>query len=378
MNIHRGYFTSLLLLGVVGCSSLLGSKDNSPVPVDVPVFKAVTQLQVSSLLSVDKAEGETFSPVWFNSEVFAVGKDGEVSITRLEDKSKSKSLVFDKELSAGLDANSEMVVAASRKGQVIALGLDGKVRWTQEVRSEVITRPRIVGGRVLVRAQDGRLIALSAINGEVQWQSEVRNPSLSLHVPSGLTPTETGVYAAFPGGKLRFYDLATGGLLWESWVAQPKGASELERVTDVVGDPWLDTNQVCAVSYQGKVACFERNKGEQLWAREFSSVTGLDGDHRFVYATDASSVVYAFDKLTGRQIWKQDKLYARALTRPTVFGKYIAVADFEGKLFLLDSETGEFAAMADVGHAVRAPLVLANERLLVQSTNGDVSLVWLQ
>lgn len=378
MNIRRGYFASLLLLGLVGCSSLFGAKDNSPVPVDVPVFKPTAQLQVRSLLSVDKAGGATFSPVWVNTEVFATGKDGEVSFTSLEDKSKSKSLVFGKELSAGLDANAEMLVAASRKGQVIALGLDGKVRWIQEVRSEVITRPRIVGNRVLVRAQDGRLLALSAANGELQWQSEVKNPALSLHVPSGLTPADTGVYAAFPGGKLRFYDLATGNLLWENWVAQPKGASELERVTDVVGDPWLDTNQVCAVSYQGKVACFERNKGEQLWAREFSSVTGLDGDHRFVYATDATSVVYAFDKLTGRQIWKQDKLYARALTRPTVFGKYIAVADFEGKLFLLDSETGELAAMGDVGHAVRAPLVLANESLLVQSTNGDVSLVRLQ
>lgn len=377
MKIYRGYWASILLLGLAGCASLFGPKDNSPVPVDVPSFKASVEMKSTELLSVSKAGDSTFSPAYSNSDVFAVGKKGDLLIRKL-DQSKTLELSFGKELSAGVDTNGEMIVAASRKGQIIALGLDGKVRWTQETKSGVITRPRLVGDLVLIRTQDGRLLALANASGEIKWQSEVRNPPLSLHVPSGITPGEKGVYAAFPGGKLRYYDLAAGNLLWESWVAQPKGASELERVTDVVGDPWLDSNQVCAVSYQGKVACFERNRGEQLWARDFSSVTGLDGDHRYVYATDATSVVYAFDKLTGRQIWKQDKMFARALTKPTVFGKFIAVADFEGMVFLMDSETGDLVGKSDVGHEVRAPLVLLEERLIVQSTNGTVSIVQLQ
>lgn len=392
MNNRLSYLAATLVLGLVGCASLWGPKDNTPEPVEVPHFVESVHLKKSDLYSVDKAGPAIFSPAWINDQVFAVGADGEVAWSGL-DKTEHKSLSFNRDplswyqklwsarqqvLSAGVDANSEMMVAVTPKGVVLALGLDDKLRWQQAIGAEVITRPRLVGDSVLIRAQDGRLLALSALNGEIRWQSEVKNPPLSLHVPTGLAVVDNVVYAAFPGGKLRAYDLAKGNLLWENWVAQPKGASDLERVTDVVGDPWLDGNQVCAVSYQGKVACFERFKGEQIWAREFSSVTGLDGDHRYVYATDATSVVFAFDKMTGRQIWKQDKLYARRLTRPTVFGKYIALADFEGKVFLLDSETGDLVAQADVDDEVRAPLLVANERLIVQTLDGDVLTLRLQ
>lgn len=392
MNNRLSYLAASLVFGLAGCAALMGPKDNTPQPVDVPRFVAAVQFKETDLFGVDKAGSAVFYPAWINDQVFAVGADGVVAWGPL-DKPDQKTVSFNREplswfkklwtghqqtLSAGVDANADMMVAVTPKGTVLALGLDDKIRWQQAIGAEVISRPRLVGESVFVRAQDGRLIVLSAANGDIRWQSEVKNPPLSLHVPTGLAVADKVVYAAFPGGKLRAYDIAKGNLLWENWVAQPKGASDLERVTDVVGDPWLDDSQVCAVSYQGKVACFERAKGEQIWAREFSSVTGLDGDHRYVYATDANSVVFAFDKMTGRQIWKQDKLYARRLTRPTVFGKYIALADFEGKVFLLDSETGDLAAMADVDDEVRAPLVVANERLIVQTLDGDVLTLRLQ
>lgn len=35
----------------------------------------------------------------------------------------------------------------------------------------------------------------------------------------------------------------------------PRGASDLERLTDVVGSPQIAGNLLCAVAYQGRIVC---------------------------------------------------------------------------------------------------------------------------
>lgn len=362
-------------LGLAACSSLF-PKDNTPDPVEVPEFKPTVELKTSLDFSVDDSGTALFEPLWLQGMAWAVGVDGKVKVH--SEKGDTRELAFGDVLGSGIDGNDTMLVAASAKGLILAMSSDGKRLWQRELGAEVLARPRLAGDSVYVRTKDGRLLALAADTGAIRWQSEVKNPPLVLHVPNGMTFSDSTVFAAFPGGRLRAHDRAEGKLLWEAFVAQPKGASELERMTDVVGDPWLDGSQVCAASYQGKIGCFDSTRGESLWSRDFSSSTGLGGDHRHVYATDASSHVVAFDKASGRQVWKQDKMYARRLTRPTVFGNWVAVADYEGKVYLLNAENGELSGIADVGDAVRAAPVLAGEGLLVQDEDGAVSLLRLR
>src|SRR3972149_5348703 len=90
------------------------------------------------------------------------------------------------------------------------------------------------------------------------------------------------VFAGFSGGKLVAVLLANGGVRWEATVSLPRGTTELERVTDVVGLPWISEREVCAVAYQGRVACFDVITGNLLWARPMSSTAGLDADPRYV------------------------------------------------------------------------------------------------
>ena len=363
------------VLGMSACSSLF-TKSNVPEPVEVPEFKASAELKTVFDFSVDSARTSLFEPLWVKGTAWAVGVDGKLKAR--SENGDTRALSFDEDLGSGVDGDDSMLVAASAKGRVLAISTDGKRLWQRETGAEVLARPRLVGDSVYVRTQDGRLLVLAAASGDIRWQAEVKNPSLVLHVPNGMAFSDSTVFAAFPGGRLRAYARADGKLVWEGWVAQPKGATELERMTDVVGNPWLDGSQVCAASYQGKIACFDAERGEIRWSRDFSSSSGLSGDHRYIYATNADSQVVAFDKTTGRQIWKQDKMYARRLTQPTVFGNWVAVADFEGKVYLLKAENGELAAINDVGDGVRSAPVLADEGLLVQDEDGDVSLLRLR
>lgn len=370
-------YTALsLLLGLYGCSLLQPAKDNAPEPVPEPEFKERVHLQAALELDVDEAGFRLFEPFMYDGLVHAVGENGKLEARAAD--GRTLELRLDRQLSAGIDGNATLLVAANAGGEVLAWSRDGSRRWAYAAQAQILQRPRLAGDLVLVRTVDGRLLALAAADGQLRWQVEVKNPALMLQGVSGLAFNEESVFVGYPDGRLRAYQLADGRQIWETWVARSKGSNELDRMADVAGTPWLDSEQVCVASYQGKVGCFGLQRGEARWSRDFSSSTGVDGDHRHVYATDASGTVVAFDKFSGSTVWKQERLFARKVTRPTVFGKYVAVADMDGVVYLLEGENGELAGKYDAGDAVRVPLQQVQESLLVQDEEGNVSLLRLK
>jgi outer membrane protein assembly factor BamB len=180
------------------------------------------------------------------------------------------------------------------------------------------------------------------------------------------------LYAGFPGGKLVALNAANGAQYWEVTVALPRGATELERVADVMGNPAVDETQVCAVAYQGRVACFERQKGTLLWARDTSSNSGLAMDERNVYVTDDKDAVTAYDKSSGRAGWRQDKLARRQVTAPLALGAWVVVADAEGYVHVLSSADGSFVARAKVDSSVRTAPTDIGPGFAVQTAKGSV------
>lgn len=376
MNLILRYGALLALAGLAGCGSLFSS-DNAPKPADEPEFELQVRLDSVLQFSVDSAGWRQFEPAVTDGLVHAVGQDGKLRAEAGD--GRSMQLELSGGLTAGVAVSGEQLLVAGQDGRVISYGRDGRQRWLYQAGAQVMSRPQLVGDTVFVRSADGRVLALSAADGALRWQSEVKNPALTLHVPPAVTVSEERVYAGFADGRLRALRRDNGAMQWEVWVSRAKGGNELERMADVVGAPWLDGDQqICAVSFQGKIGCYELLRGEARWSRDFSSATGLDGDHRQVYSTDVSGVVVAFDKFSGQPVWKQDALFARQVTRPTVFGRFVAVADMDGVVYLLDAGTGKFMSKYDAGGAVRAPLQVVNESLLVQDVRGDVTLLRLR
>src|SRR5574340_807636 len=210
-----------------------------------------------------------------------------------------------------------------------------------------------VADTVITRTGDGRVHGVSAADGSREWLYSRNLPALSLRGSGGMVARDDVLYAGFPGGKLVALNAANGAQLWEATVALPRGATELERVADVMGAPVVDERQVCAVAYQGRVACFDRRNGAPLWARDVSSNSGLAMDARNLYVTDDKDAVIAYDKDSGRAGWRQDKLARRQVTAPLAFGDWVIVADAEGYVHVLSAEDGSFVARTKVDGSVR-------------------------
>jgi outer membrane protein assembly factor BamB len=210
-------------------------------------------------------------------------------------------------------------------------------------------------------------------DGRRKWLYQRASPALTLR--SAAPPVIDGnyVFAGFPGGKLVAVGLGNGVSAWEGTVALPKGTTELERVADVTSPPVISGRTICAVAFQGRVACFDLHNGNLLWARDMSSSAGLAMDSRYLFVTDDKSVVHALDLFSGSSVWKQDALSMRRVSAPLPRRGWVAVADAQGIVHFLNREDGAFAARVDTdgGPVMASPQALGSG-LVAQTGKGGL------
>lgn len=365
----------LLRLAIATLTALLlgGCGSTGPKPAPLPEFKPAAKLRVEWRANVGSAGHYLFTPAFYQDGVYAAGSGGK--IVRLNAATGRTVWRVDAKapLSGGVGVGENMVMVGTAKGAVLAYDLDGKPLWKSTVSSEVLSAPQAAGGFVVVRSGDSRIFGLDAKDGTRRWEYQTLMPPLTLRANPGVIIIEGFVIAGMPAGKLVALNLANGGVVWETVVAAPKGDNELERITDIAGVPLAEQKTVCAVTFQGRAACYETERGGQLWARVASSVGGLVADERNVYLSEDTGAVVALDKNTGASAWKQDRLARRSPSTPLVFGNHVVVGDFEGQVHFLKIEDGSFAARIGTdGGAIAAAPRRVDDKVLVQTRKGGV------
>jgi outer membrane protein assembly factor BamB len=345
---------------------------DSKKPGPLPELKASATASVSWQAQVGTA-GPGFSPAVLSDAIYAAAQDG--AIVRL-DPANGRSIwriSADQKLSAGVGADATLVVVGTDKGDVLAFFPDGKPAWKARVSTEVVAPPRVADGVVVVFTGDGRIHALNAADGARKWINQRATPALIVRNYAGGVVTRGGLFAGTAGGHLLALDLSTGIVGWDGTVANPKGATELERIADVTGLPLVLERDVCAVAYQGRVACFDLARGTLSWSRDISSLNSMAGDAKNIYLTDDKGSVHALDRSTGASVWKQDLLALRKIGGPQMIGDFVGVVDVEGYLHVLSPVNGAYVGrLATDGKAPTAQPELLLTGALWQSTSGTL------
>ena len=379
----------ILMLAAVGtvsaCSTLSDAVDavtpfsSSKIKIaPLPALTAAIDAKAAWTVSTGKAADYSFAPAVVGTTAFVAGRDGD--ILKIEDGKVVWKINAGQPLSAGVGADRKLVVVGTSKGEVLAFSAqDGKPLWQARVSSEVLATPAVSDSGVVVRSGDNR-VALFDEAGSRKWVYQRATPALSVRSVGAPVFADQFVFVGFPGGKVVALSLQHGAPVWEGVVALPKGATELDRVADVVATPVVDGRQLCAVAFQGRVACFDMGQGGALiWSRDISSAAGLTLDGRYLFVTDDAGVVYALDRQSGSSLWKQDKLKGRRVSAPIVRRGVVAVGDGEGYVHLLSREDGAFVARVSIGSTpISAPMQSIGTSLLVQTSGGKVGAIEIQ
>ena len=350
------------------------TKDERRVPTPLVDIKPVLTVEQAWKASVGKAGRYLFSPVAIGDFIYAAGANGTVAKIDAKTGQDVWRIKLKDDLSAGVGSDGNLSAVGGLKGNVYVLGPDGKQLWTATAPGEIISPPLVGNDVVIVRTIDGKVIAYNAQTGEQKWVFQARAVPLNLRVAAGMTfAASQAVLAGFPGGTFAAINLQTGDAYWQTPVSFPKGVTEVERINDVTGAPTLVGSETCAVTFQGRIGCFDANSGRPQWEKSFSSDSGLAQDNEMVAAGDDWSIVNAFSGIDGAPLWKNDKLKNRMVSVPFILGRAVVLGDFEGYVHFLSTANGEFVGRAKTdGSAITAAPVLAGDTLVIQTHDGGL------
>jgi len=346
----------------------------APKMADLPALSSSVAVTALWQASTGGSRQVVFSPALAGGSVYAAASDGTLARFDAANGKQVWRIDVGEGLTGGVGADGALVVVGGGKGEVMAFDSNGTALWKTRVSSEVLAAPQIADDVVVVRSADSRIFGLDAREGKRKWYYQRATPALTVRSAAGVTIVQGVVYAGFAGGKMVAINLSSGAVRWEATVALPRGTTELERVTDVIGQPVVSEREVCAVAYQGRVGCFDISNGQAVWGRDMSSTSGLSMDARYVFVSDEKGAVHALDRAGGTSVWRQDKLYLRNLSAPLALGNVIVVADLQGYVHLLARDSGAFVGRAatDGSQVSTVPVTLPSGGFLVQTRNGGL------
>lgn len=362
---------------LAGCSSLnpfAGKSAPRNPPAALEDIKPTLAVRTTWSTSIGGSGTFVFSPAIADGSVYAVAADG--SLARIDAASGHQlwRINIGTPLTAGVGSDGATVAVAAEKGVLMAFDSDGKLRWKAQASSEILSAPAVGQGLVIARSVDNRIAAFDVESGARRWVAQRTSPPLTLRTAPGIVIAGPTVFVAMPGGRLLALALANGGARWEVAVGDPRGTTELERIADLSGMPVVAGQDVCAVAYQGRVACFDALTGTPRWGKEMSSDVGVAVDERFVFAADEHGAVTAFARDTGSGAWRNSKLKNRRLSAPVPIGSAVAVGDAQGYIHFLSREDGAFLARVgtDGSQIMAASPLVAGTSAIFQTQAGTV------
>lgn len=367
MRLLRLLVAPLLVLAVSGCS-LFGS--SRPEPPPYPVTRDDASLRPTWIAGSAGKALPGFRPAVTSDGIWVASANGSVRKLDPKDGKVQLEVKLDEKLGAGVGSDGRLVVVVARDGKVIALDDSGRRRWDRALQGEVISPPLVADSAVVVRTVDGRIIALDRDGGSVKWTFKRPMPALVLRQSAPMVLSDDTAFVGMPGAKVMALDLRLGAPRWETVIATPRGATELERLVDVVGAPAVASGEVCAVAYQGKLACMRAEDGRIVWSRDIASASGLAMAADVVVTVDGSDVIQAV-KATGDALWKQDGYVRRGLSAPVIVDDRILFTDRFGSLIALSLADGApLAQLVLAGGKATAPPIVADEAVYIQTLGG--------
>ncbi len=396
----------LLAVSITGCSTISGwFEDDEETEIrKLPEITMAFQTKVIWSESVGDGVNKYFSrltPAVGYGKIFAADREGiitafdpktgdEIWTRDISRKSRASSITnlyglfassVSAKVSGGLTLDYDAVFFGTEDGIVYSLNQeDGSINWQSTVPSEVIAQPATDSGLVIVNTVSGTLVGLDAKTGEIKWRNDSDVPPLTLRGISAPAAESGGVIVGLANGRVRVSIIESGLTAWESVVAKPTGATELDRIVDIDSKPLVFGGTVYIVSYGGSLAAIELRTGNIIWNREYASYRNVTIEGNRLFVTDNNSNVFAIDRRNGVELWSNGDLRKRNLTEATPVGDYIVIGDKFGFLHYLTQDEGKYVSRIAIGdndedESIYTAPVYKDGLFVVQTRDGEVSVV---
>ena len=365
-----GVAAAMLALPMAGCGFC--STPDSHEPAELQDFKPLVRAKIS--WSADVGDNSGFlTPAVTDNAVYAAGGDALYRLDRSTGKKVWKAETGGT-VTAGVGTDGNYIAVVTGRGELEVYSAEGKFIWKAPLSAETEVPPLVGQGRIIVKTADTRVTAFDLITGERLWRYQGQAPALTLQGFSQMAWAPAGILIGQANGRLLALSL-DGKVVFDAVIGQAHGITEVERLIDVVGRPWVDQQLMCAAAFQGNLVCMNSMNGQLVWNTKVDAVTGPISDSQLMYIVDAESRLHAFNRQNGREAWTNSDFTYRWLSAPIRVGATVAVADFEGYISLINPANGQVVARTRIDGPVRAPAAQMGYGAVFQSAEGEVAYV---
>jgi outer membrane protein assembly factor BamB len=380
-----------------GCglwNKIFNRGENIQPPKPLVEFPASLQVQEVWSTSIGDGAGRSgvrLQPTLADGTLYAISTDGKIEAldaatgksiweqsTRVGDgiwPFRRKKPGPDARYAGGPAVSGSLLVVGTLDGHVYGMdATTGKQLWSAEVDNEVISPPAIDAGTVYVRTNSGYVYAFDANTGERKWLNDQANmPLLSLRGNGPLLAAHGVVMFGTDDGNVESLRSDTGAVQWKLPVTKGLGRTDIQKLNDADDTLQLDGSTLYATAYHGELVAIDAAQGQLLWNRPFSSYVGVGVSDDTLVGVDDDSLVWAFSKNSGGDLWKQDALQYHWLTAPAIQGQYAVVGGVEGYVHWLDLSDGKLAARVRMSKdAIRARPVVDGDMVYVEDVEGRI------
>ena len=283
---------------------------------------------------------------------------------------------YPREFSSGTAVTSNSIFVTTIDGYLLSIDkAHGEIAWQAQLPSLSVEAPQVGGDVVVVRTNDSQILAYSIINGSLLWVYQKATPPLTLRTYNTFQVVgQDVILIGQPSGRVALVNLNTGIAIWETYIAVPEGATDLDKLIDLSVRPVINDKEICVATFNGKLACLDAISSNILWSKKFSTSYGLLIDDRNVYAISQDGVIYAYDKNSGGDIWKNDILQYRSLSPPVFLNNDLLIIDKDGFISLFNRNNGELVGYTDSNliNGISFPWA-DGKKVIVQSGNGNIA-----
>lgn len=205
--------------------------------------------------------------------------------------------------------------------KLYALDTAGLFLWAVPTRDNVVTRPVVVGERLLFGSEDGNIYCVHGETGRLLGQIETGGAVVASPAVAG----ETAVFGSDDGGVYAI-DVSSCTLLW------------LFDAGDAVEAPLTIAQEVVFVVGRGLLAALRIDNGDPLWVQEPAEI------YRFAPAllddrlllVDEFNQLAAFARADGRLLWTKGE--PRYVGEPLVVDEGVLLMGDEPIIYLLNTD----------------------------------------
>lgn len=371
-KVYTRFAVALAAIPLAGCGFF--SATDTHEPNDLPDYTARVEARVEWSANVGEGASQSLTPAVTENAVYAAGGN---RIYRFE--RDTGNVVWSAEtggmVTAGVGTDGNYVAVGTDRGEVEVYDAEGRFVWRATLASDIEIPPLVGAGRVVVKSSDTRISGFDLITGQRVWRYQGQTPALTLKAFSQMTWSPAGILVGQANGRLLALNPSDGKVIFEAPIGISRGITEVERLIDVVGRPWVDRELMCAATFQGNLVCMQTQNGRTVWNVKVDAVTGPVADGRAVYEVDAQGKIHAYNRANGREAWVNDDFLYRGVSAPIRVGSTLAFGDYEGYVSMLNPADGEVVGRVKLSGAIAAPAAQFGYGAVFQTTEGEVALI---